>query len=392
MKKLFPALAIAILIASCNKENLTSYPTTTEKKHEFVSSQKIPPACGNDNPAYEKTRARLAEFKNRLTLKNQPGINNTSGVTGIIFIDTDGHSFPAGNIFNEGIPFTCPSSGLDPVSIGNIMEQIRNDYAKYDVIVTNNESVFANGPAGKKVRIILTRDMGWLFPPMAGYGFIGSMFLNEEVPGFVFTDWLGYNLNYVSGSSIHEIGHAAGLDHICKYDPNCILQYPYHPNLSEVSAQPGCAVNMGALINSSYRSWYEGKTPVSCSSYQKDDLILTNNLGLKKDSVGIQTWAVGASFKELTINNPLDKDTFMVNKAQFTLEVTSLNTDTKVLVLNKNWQLKYVFDPQNTVGILPTVVKKIGSNNKWYLVFMKTDQVTNIPSGMSGNIKCKVTN
>ena len=193
----------------------------------------------------------------------------------ILFYDFDGH-YVASPFWNSGRPFYANEAGIADSNVIIVINKIKDYYAPFNVIVTNDETIFDNGTEGRRQRIIVTQTYSWNGNNNGGIAYIGTVgganngFTSTEVPSFVFTPLLNYNINDIAAIGAHEAGHAFGLNHQAQYDTTCKLISVYSPGDGIV------APIMGAP-NGRIGKWWVGPTQYSCTIIQNDSLIIHNN-------------------------------------------------------------------------------------------------------------------
>lgn len=194
---------------------------------------------------------------------------------GVILLDFNGYSLPAGSIWNGGVAKDCQPSGLTPEEIQVVLTNVTNDYARFNVLVTTDENTYLAANKSKRMRVVITTSSE-IYPNVAGVAYVGSMFWGDDTPCFAFSNLLYYNTTRVRAAISHEAGHTVALYHQARYDENCNLISSYRSCDLATSTGPimGNAASCTPL-------WWVGPTPSGCNTIQDDVAVLTSKLGLK---------------------------------------------------------------------------------------------------------------
>lgn len=194
---------------------------------------------------------------------------------GIILLDFNGYSLPAGSIWNGGITKDCQPSGLTPEEIQIVLTNVANDYSRFNVLVTTDENTYLSANKSKRIRVVITTSSE-IYPNVAGIAYVGSMFWGNDTPCFVFSNLLYYSPARIRAASSHETGHTIGLYHQANWDINCNL----------ISSYRSCdwSTNTGPIMGNAVSCtplWWIGPTSYGCKDIQDDIAILSNKIGVK---------------------------------------------------------------------------------------------------------------
>lgn len=262
------AILCLVVITSCQKSTETiaeNTPTTPE--HLRVTS---PTICGYDADALLRNFdvANTSSAKGRP--KNPPTIpgggTTTPGSYSCIYIDFDGQVINSTS-WNSGQTLNCAAAELGADQKAQVLTEVAAMYAAYKVTVTDNESVYNNANAARRIRIIVTPTSSW-YAGVSGISYVGSFSWGTGVPGFVFSDRLFNGPHYIAEIVSHEAGHTLGLRHQSEYNADCSLKYTYK-----------MGVVMGNSLYVPQGAWINGTT-TSCNTFQNDHQMLSAVLGL----------------------------------------------------------------------------------------------------------------
>lgn len=202
---------------------------------------------------------------------------NEPTVSSVILLDFDGYNLPAGTSWYNGQPYTCQPSGLYPEQIQTILDSVKKDYARFNVTVTTDETIYFNASPAKRVRVVVTTSSE-IYPGVAGIAYVGSMFWSSsDNQCFVFPNTMSFNTLRIRVATSHESGHTIGLYHQSQYDANCNLLYTYKPCDYTTNTGP----IMGSIGATCLAQWWVGPTPNGCTFIQDDVKVITQNVGLK---------------------------------------------------------------------------------------------------------------
>ena len=191
-----------------------------------------------------------------------------AGTYACIYLDFDGQIVTS-SYWNNGGTISCASSGLSSTSIAAVLAKVQANYSAYNIIITDQESIYLNANPAKRQRVIITPTSSW-YPGVGGISYIGSLTFGDGTPDFVFSDRMYYDANYVGETICHEAGHAVGLSHQSVWSSSCTLLNSYAPN-----------VIMGNSLLGTPGTWTYGTTNIACNNYQDDNGVLTTKLGLR---------------------------------------------------------------------------------------------------------------
>lgn len=200
---------------------------------------------------------------------------NEPAVASVILLDFDGY-YLNDPMWNSGVPVQCQPSGLYPSDIQTILDSMKKDFSRFNLIVTTDENVYFSSSIAKRMRVVVTTSSE-VYPNVAGVAYVGSMFWGSETPCFVFSNLLYYNALRIRVAASHESGHTIGLYHQSQYDVNCNLMYTYKP--CDYSTLSGPI--MGSVGANCVPLWWVGPTPNGCTFIQDDSLIIKSNVGVK---------------------------------------------------------------------------------------------------------------
>lgn len=130
----------------------------------------------------------------------------------VIYVDTDGDTV-RGTMWNYQNEIICAPASLDSTGIRLVMENVIEDFAPWQVRVTNVEAVFLAAPITKRQKIILTASTP--FGLSAGQAMLNSFGSGD--PAFVFTV-CNVTIKKNKEATSHETGHTLGLRHQDKCD------------------------------------------------------------------------------------------------------------------------------------------------------------------------------
>lgn len=201
--------------------------------------------------------------------------SNEPSTTSVILLDFDGY-YLNNSSWNGGVPYQCQSSGLYPAEIQLILDSVKKDYSRYNILVTTDENVYMSSSIAKRMRVVITSSSE-IYPNVAGIAYVGSLFWGNDTPCFVFSNLLYYNPTRIRVASSHESGHTIGLYHQSVYDLNCNLLYTYRP--CDYSSNTGPI--MGSVGGNCLPLWWTGPTPYGCNNIQDDNKFITEKVGLK---------------------------------------------------------------------------------------------------------------
>ena len=200
----------------------------------------------------------------------------------IAYIDFDGYYLNS-LYWNSGNPLQLESSKLSQSEIDSVISVVKEDYLKFNIIITTDSTVYSKSDIYKRQRIVVTQSWDW-YGMAGGVSYIGSLKWGSECPAFVFSSLLKFNPKFIGEATSHELGHTIGLYHQAKYDQNCQFITPYNPG-DGIKSPPNYLSNyapiMGVSINAQYGVWWKGATDLGCTNYQDDELVITNSIGIK---------------------------------------------------------------------------------------------------------------
>jgi hypothetical protein len=159
------------------------------------------------------------------------------------------------------------NSGFTTKQQKQILDTVKKDFRKFDVLITNYLPSFRKANPNKRQICVITKSYQWYYSKVAGVSYIGSFTWNHNppVPDFVFSSLLNYNVKNVSKAIDHEIGHTLGLQHQALWY-SCVLKSQYKSGLI-----------MGYFYTP-HPVWGIGNTPFDCQAIQNDTLIINQTL------------------------------------------------------------------------------------------------------------------
>lgn len=200
----------------------------------------------------------------------------------VAYLDFDGYYLNS-PYWNSGNPLQLESSKLSQSEIDSVIQIIKEDYLKFNIVITTDSTVYNKSDINKRQRIVITQSWDW-YGMSGGVSYIGSLKWGTETPAFVFSSLLKFNPKFIGEASSHEIGHTIGLYHQSLYDDTCAFVTPYNPG-DNIKSPPNYlstyAPIMGVSINAQYGIWWIGATEFGCTNVQNDEKIITSNIGVK---------------------------------------------------------------------------------------------------------------
>ena len=217
-------------------------------------------------------------------------------------------------------------SGLSSGEVYEILKLVAEDFAPFDVNVTNDRSVYDSTPIYKRVMCIST-PTDTASPGSGGVAYVNS-----------FRYWGGgdlvcWDFNLDGDTISHEVGHTLNLDHHGDSSQNAP---EYHDGHTSESREWGPI--MGSAFEASMVQWSDGNYTSATNSNQ-DDLYLITNYGLsyRADDYGNDS----ATGEDISISNmPIsrngiierntDIDVFNVTYSSFgKVQMTGVGTEGK---------------------------------------------------------------
>ena len=179
-------------------------------------------------------------------------------------------------------------SGLSSGEVLEILKLVAEDFAPFDVNVTNDRSVYDSTPIYKRVMCIST-PTDTASPGAGGVAYVNS-----------FRYWGGgdlvcWDFNLDGDTISHEVGHTLNLDHHGDSSQNAP---EYHDGHTSESREWGPI--MGSAFEASMVQWSDGNYTSATNSNQ-DDLYLITNYGLsyRADDYGNDS----ATGEDISISN-----------------------------------------------------------------------------------------
>lgn len=296
------AIFSSIFLVTCEKENYFPNPKNVKpeicdfgplSKNSFLSREEFELAAnGGTTRIKDVDKDGVADI-----VDNCPKVSNSSQidsdkdgigdacdpypygnepyVTSVVLLDFDGY-YLNDPMWNNGLPYQCQPSGLYPADIQIILDSMKKDYLRYNITITTDENVYLKASTAKRMRLVFTTSSE-LYYGVAGIAYVGSMFWNSNTPCFVFPNTMSYNALRIRPAASHEVGHTIGLAHQAEWDANCNLVYTYKPCDYFTKTGP----IMGSIGEYCLPMWWVGPTPTSCTTIQKDTVILKSKLGVR---------------------------------------------------------------------------------------------------------------
>lgn len=199
----------------------------------------------------------------------------------VIYLDFNG-GVVSGTYWNTNGDIPYAPSGLTITEEDLVVEAVRQDFAPFDVFVTDDKAIYDAANPLKRTWVIVTESWEWYCgaasPCAGGVGYLNSMFWGDKTPCWVFSSALSHFTKYVAEAASHETGHTIGLRHQSSYDANCVKTSEYNWGNSECA----CAPIMGASYNQPDGKWWIGPNSLSCMTIQDDYQFISSKLGLKQ--------------------------------------------------------------------------------------------------------------
>ena len=219
-------------------------------------------AASGGYPRRSREVSHSARTVARSTQLNASGnFESKAGAPAVIYCNFEGEELYQ-PMWSASTINAAPSS-LSSGEVLEILKLVAEDYAPFDVNVTNDRSVYDSTPSNKRVMCISTPT------DTASPGSGGVAFLDTFVDDLVCWD---FNL---SGNTIsHEVGHTFNLDHHGDSSQNAP---EYHDGHASESRDWGPI--MGSAFEASMVQWSNGNY-TSATNNNQDDLDLITNYGL----------------------------------------------------------------------------------------------------------------
>ena len=207
-----------------------------------------------------------------------------AGAPAVIYCDFDGE------VVNQALwsssTINASPSGLSSSEVAEILKLVAEDFAPFDVNVTNDRSVYDSTPSNKRVMCIST-PTDTAAPGSGGVAYVNSFR----------DDLVCWDFNLDGDTISHEVGHTLNLDH---HGDSSQDEPEYHNGHSSESHDWGPI--MGSAFQAKMVQWSDGNYTSATNSNQ-DDLYLITNYGLsyREDDYGNNT----ASGEGVSISNTL---------------------------------------------------------------------------------------
>jgi hypothetical protein len=306
MKYLFILCAFFLFACSKSLDRLSPQENTPSNIIEKQS-------CSFDMTEFNMTKRPPV---NNDIARNKPKFQINSGNGGtasanVILLDFNGQVV-SGTSWNVNGDINCAPANLTDAEISVVFQRIAADYIPFNVIITTDETVYANANPYKRMRVIVTESWEW-YGKAGGVSFLNSFTWGNNTPCFVFSSLLNYNLKNIAEASSHEAGHTLGLRHQAAYDANGVKLSEY--NWGAGSGEIGWAPIMGAGYNQNLTLWHNGPNSISSTTLQNDIAIISGVVGMVNDDYSntpSNAASLSASLQGI-INNASDVDYFSVN-------------------------------------------------------------------------------
>ena len=264
-------------------------------------------------------------------------------------------------------------SGLSNERVLEILKVVAEDFAPFNVNVTNVRSVYDSTPSSKRVMCIST-PTDTAAPGSGGVAYLDSFR----------DDLVCWDFNLDGDTISHEVGHTLNLDH---HGDSTQSAPEYHDGHSSESRT--WAPIMGASFKARMVQWSDGNYTFATNSNQ-DDLYLITNYGLsyRSDDYGNNTTSgedVSISDMLVTRNGIIERNTDIdvfnvtyssLGKVQIAgvgKEGAQSNLDVKLSVVSSNGVVIFEQTSDNTDGALTEIILEPGS----YQVIVEGDSSGN---------------
>ena len=239
-------------------------------------------------------------------------------------------------------------SGLSNERVIEILKVVAEDFAPFDVNVTNDRSVYDSTPSNKRVMCIST-PTDTAAPGSGGVAYLDSFR----------DDLVCWDFNLDGDTISHEVGHTLNLDH---HGDSTQSAPEYHNGHSSESRT--WAPIMGASYKARMVQWSDGNYTFATNSNQ-DDLYLITNYGLsfRADDYGNNT----ISGEDVSISDMLVTRNGIIER----------NTDIDVFNVNYSSLGKVQIAAVGTEGIQSNLDVKLSiENSAGVVIFEQTSDST----------------
>lgn len=263
MKKILFLLTIP-LIFSCNNEadtrvdDDTGIYVTPQPAHEDSII-----VCDFGFKPYQFNKVKRVELDRNKSQPPKMEAKPPKKGAGVIYLDFDGHNL-SGTSWSTN-PIGLGYSGLTTDQQKEVVAGVQKDYAGYNVLVTNSESVYNQAPTNKRIRVVVTESWEW-FGTVGGVAYVGSFKWGDNTPCFVFSSLLSYDPFSIHKAAAHEAGHTLGLLHKAKWSSGCALEAEYISGF--IMGWPYTTTSVFGV----------GPTQLSCSHIQDDVAMIKQTL------------------------------------------------------------------------------------------------------------------
>ncbi len=351
MKKVLPAtiVAIACFFTACKKTIDVDETAPTSKQNPSIP-QRLELKCVIKQDAAKSALAR----------RNQPNTNEPV----VLLLDFNGHQV-SNTVWNTyytgGNSFYAPGISQDLLSEAarnNIVKWVSEDFSAFGVRVTRNERDYQNASPTRRMRCIITHNLGHIFGAYGGFAYISSLIWGDDTPCFVYIDYLAYHDKYITDATSHELGHTFGLFHQSTFLSPCEVQHAYNPGLG--FGNLGWGPIMGLAYYSNLSTWHDGPADVGgCSVNQKDVDIIKNIAPIKTDDhtdglvQHLTDELPGRGVKNGILEHAFDKDVFYkgYNQSKRIILTSNGNSDLRLEVYNQSGQLVSAYDDLNGTNV-----------------------------------------
>ena len=285
-----------------------------------------------------------------------------------IYLDFDGHvtSNTSWNYYNDGDDIVSPRFALDgntektsfsageKAAIYDIWLRVAEDYMPFDVNVTTVEPSSASFAAGRSQRVVIGgKNSDWYGSSVLGISFRSSFSRAGDIPNFVFSDSIGYDINGIAVTVSHEVGHTLGLGHKGK------------GKRSYFSGLNGWGPIMGNPLSMELTQWSKGEYADATNTVDELLTITTKNgFGYREDDYadtfdGAEVLSITDGVGEITgiVERNTDVDCFVFESDGSALDffvggiswVTNL--DVLVNVYSEDRELIQTYDPADRLDV-----------------------------------------